>query len=56
MQMYYPTISKGQKSRWTGLDPLLRVSQHQNQCVGQAAFLTQAAGEESAPKPKQVVS
>lgn len=40
MQMHYLTVSKGQKSRWAGLCPLLRVSQYQNQSVGRAAFLT----------------
>ena len=41
MKIYYFIASKGQRSRWTGLHPLLRVSQYQNQCVGpdiQAGF------------------
>ena len=50
MQMYYLTVSKGQKPRLTELDPLRGVTQYPNESVGRATFLTQAAREKSTPK------
>lgn len=55
MQIYYLTVSKGQKPGSTELDPLLSVTQYPNESVGRAAFLSQAARKEFAPKLTQFV-
>lgn len=53
--MYYFPISVGQKSSWTWLGFLLRVSQGWTQGLDWVAFLTGGSGEESTSKLIQVI-